>query len=155
VTRISPIALLALALAAGCNRGPELAPVEGRVTLEGQPVKKMIINFTPAGDTAGNGAMACTDDDGRFTLLDARGGTGAYAGEYTVSFYPSASPAVQADPALDVVLAPKRGAFPAIYLDPRGTPLKATVPKEGGTIDVILTRSGQGATTKTTPRTNG
>jgi hypothetical protein len=52
---------------------------------------------------------------------------------------------------LDVVSAPSKGGLPAIYLDPNQTPLRATVPQGGGTIDLHLTKTGAGAAAKTTP----
>jgi hypothetical protein len=127
-------------------------PVAGRVTLDDKPVPNMIVNFTPQGETAGNGALGHTDADGRYTLLDARGEAGAYVGEYKVSFYPGVGQTGPADPRLDVVSAPSRGGLPAIYLDPNQTPLRATVPKGGGTIELLLTKTGAGAAAKTTPR---
>ena len=133
-----PLLAGSLSLLVGCNRGPDLAPVSGRVTYNGKAVGHMLINFTPLGETGGNGAVGCTDADGRYSLLDARGDKGAYVGEYQVSFYPTASPQVQADPALDVVSVPKRGTLPAIYMDPRQSPLRAKVPKGGDTIDFDL-----------------
>jgi predicted small lipoprotein YifL len=83
--RLTSWAVLAAGLvtAAGCGEsGPKLVPVEGRVTLDGKPVSEMLINFHPLGNTYGTGANAMTDADGRFTLMDSRGGTGAYVGEY-------------------------------------------------------------------------
>jgi hypothetical protein len=139
-----------LPLMAGCGRSSALVPIAGRVTLDGQPVPDMIVNFTPLGETAGNGALACTDKEGRFTLLDSRGESGAYVGEYKVSFYPSLGRSKQTDPALDVVSVPSKAGLPAIYLDPNQTPLRATVSKGGGTIDLLLTRTGAGARAKTT-----
>jgi hypothetical protein len=130
-------------------------PVDGVVTLDDQPLKQMVIIFTPTGETKGTGALGYTGEDGRFKLVDSRNEAGAYVGDYVVYFYPAASPEVQADPSLDVVSTPKRGGFPAIYLEPETTPLKATVPKGGGSIEVKLTRSGKGATTKTTPAGGG
>jgi hypothetical protein len=127
-------------------------PVKGRVTLEDKPVPDMIVNFTPLGETAGNGALACTDANGQFTLLDARGQAGAYVGEYKVSFYPAVSRTKQTDPALDVISVPSRGGLPAIYLDPNKTPLRATVPQGGGTVEILLTPSGAGATAKVIPQ---
>ena len=141
----------ALLFTAGCSRGSGLAPVSGRVTLDEKPVPKMIVNFTPLGETGGNGALACTDDDGRFTLLDARGEKGAHVGEYKVSFYPALNRTKQVDPALDVVSAPSKSGLPAVYLDPNQTPLRANVPPGGGTIDLVLTRTGAGAAAKTAP----
>jgi len=107
-----------LILATGCSGGAGLAPISGRVTLDDKPVPNMIVNFTPLGDTAGNGALGHTDADGRYTLLDARGEAGAYVGEYKVSFYPGVGRTKDTDPRLDVVSAPSKGGLPAIYLDP-------------------------------------
>lgn len=151
--RIIPLALLIgeLVLAAGCGRGSGLVAVGGRATLDGKAVKDMIVNFQPIGDTPGNGASGMTNADGQFTLTDMRGAAGAYAGEYKVSFYPSIGSKKQDDPA-DVVNPGRSGAVPGIYLDPNQTPLRATVPQGGGTIELLLTRSGKGATTKTTPK---
>jgi len=147
------IVLLGASLvAAGCPQAPGLVPVSGRVTLDDKPVEQMIVNLTPLGDTQGNGALACTDSEGRFTLLDSRGAAGAYVGEYKVSFYPSAGRSKQKDPAMDVVSVPDPGGLPGIYMDPNSTPLRATVPQGGATIDFVLTRSGKGATTKTIPK---
>ena len=39
-------------------------------TFEGKPVKEVIVNFQPTGDTQGNGALGSTDADGRFTLME-------------------------------------------------------------------------------------
>jgi len=147
--------LLGVLLLGGCSARSELAPVQGRVTLDDKPVPNMIVNFTPLGETAGNGALAYTDAEGHFTLLDARGESGAYVGEYKVSFYPGANRAQPIDPRLDVVSAPSRGLLPAIYLDPNQTPLRATVPQGGGTIELVLTKSGVGASAKTIPAAKG
>ena len=143
--------VLGVFVLSGCSGGSGLAPVSGRVTLDDKPVPNMIVNFTPLGETAGNGALGHTDADGRYTLLDARGEAGAYAGEYKVSFYPGVGSTGPADPRLDVVSAPSRGGLPAIYLDPNQTPLRATVPKVGGTIELILTKTGAVAAAKTIP----
>jgi hypothetical protein len=147
--------LAAAMLAVGCGKGSGLVPVSGRVMLDGQPVKQMVVTFTPVGDTPGLGALGHTGDDGHFTLTDARGETGAYVGEYKVYFYPGAAGAKTDDPGVDVVTPPRRTNVPAIYLDGNQTPLRAKVPPGGGTIEVILTKSGKGATTKTTPKGEG
>lgn len=154
--RVLPLVLVGggLLLAAGCGRNSDLVPVSGRVTLDGKPVKGLIVNFQPLGDTKGNGALSLVGEDGRFTLSDMRGGSGAHVGEYKVSFYPSAAGTKADDPA-DVVSTGLSGGVPRIYLDPARTPLQATVPPGGGTIEVTLTRSGKGAETKTTPKGEG
>jgi hypothetical protein len=61
--------LLALALV-GCGKKSNIVPVSGRVTLDGQPLANVAVNFGP--QTGGlDGAYAAygkTDADGRFAL---------------------------------------------------------------------------------------
>jgi hypothetical protein len=154
--RLTSWAVLAAGLvtAAGCGEsGPKLVPVEGRVTLDGKPVSEMLINFHPLGNTYGTGANAMTDADGRFTLMDSRGGTGAYVGEYKVSFYPALGRKTEGDPSVDVVNdGSKKGGFPKLYLDADKSPLRVTIPEGGGTADVVLTVSGKDAAVKFQPK---
>jgi hypothetical protein len=153
--RLFLLGLLSLGLLplAGCNKDPGLVPVSGRVTFEGKPVKEVIVNFQPAETTPGNGALGGTDADGRFTLTDSRGQRGAYAGEYKVLFYPALPAGVKEGDAADVVGGRVRGrSIPEIYLNVNSTPLRATVPAGGCTVEVILTKTGAEATTKVTPR---
>jgi hypothetical protein len=153
--RLSALAILAAGLvsAAGCgDSGPRLFPVVGRVTLNGKPVREMLINFQPVGNTHGNGAHAMTDTDGRFTLSDMRGGEGAYAGEYKVSFYPALGTKQEIDPSIDVVNDGSKSGLPRLYLDADKSPLRVTIPEGGGTADVILTGSGKDAAIKFQPR---
>lgn len=153
--RLISVVILAagLAAAAGCgDSGPKLVPVEGRVTLEGKPVQEMLINFQPVGTNPGTGAHAMTDMDGRFTLSDMRGGDGAYAGEYKVSFYPALGRKKEGDPSTDVVTDGSKSGLPRLYLDADRSPLRVTIPEGGGTADVVLTGSGKDAAIKFQPR---
>jgi len=65
---IAGLALVSLA----CGRGPEYAPVSGRVTLDGQPLAGAAVVFQPIGhsrdDAGGYGSSAKTGADGRYTL---------------------------------------------------------------------------------------
>lgn len=152
--RLSSLAVLTVGLVVvtGCNSGPKLVPVKGRVTLDGKPVQEMLINFQPVGNTAGEGAHAMTDTDGRFTLSDMRGGTGAHVGEYKVSFYPPLGRKKEGDPSTDVVTDGSKAGLPRIYLDAARSPLRATIPEGGGTAEVILTASGKNTAVKFEPR---
>lgn len=136
-------------LLCGCGGGPGLVPVEGRVLLDGRPVREVVVTFTPLDETPGSGSIGSTDAEGRFALTDVRGSPGVYVGTYRVSLYPAPTVAARDDPA-DVVA--RGDGVPAIYIDPNRTPLRALVPPGGGTVEVFLTGSGQGATTTTTPR---
>lgn len=104
-----------LAGMAGCGCQAGLVPVSGQVTLEGRPVRDMVITFEPLGDTVGSGSIGGTDGAGKFTLTDVRGQPGAYVGEYLISFYPMGK-GPSGDPA-DVVSA-SVSRVPAICIDP-------------------------------------
>lgn len=141
----------ALAAAVGCgSQNPVLAPVQGRVTLDGAPVANMAVKFTPIGSTKGSGALGGSDEDGNYALTDVRGGDGAHPGEYKVSFYPiNTAAGADDDPAS--VVASGSSSVPPIFIDPVRTPLRATVPPQGGRVDILLTPTGEGATIKTVP----
>lgn len=77
------LATLAL-IAAGCSdQGAALAPVEGRVTLDGRPVARAALVFAPVGGQGGP-AYAVTDDDGRYKLAYTHERQGAVVGECLV-----------------------------------------------------------------------
>jgi len=82
--------LAALVVVAGCSKGPyEVAPVSGRVTLDGQPVAKVAVMFQPVA-TEGNinpgpGSYGITDAEGRYTLkLIGKESRGAVVGKHKV-----------------------------------------------------------------------
>ena len=69
---------------AGCGGlDIELAPVEGTVTMDGQPVADAGILFTPKQDGKGPSASAATDNTGHFMLMTANR-PGAVMGEHVV-----------------------------------------------------------------------
>src|SRR3954468_14321556 len=74
---------LMICVAAGCGRsGVELAPVTGRVTLDGRPLDTVDVVFQPTnGDPP---STTRTDADGHYEMLYKRGQTGARIGEHTV-----------------------------------------------------------------------
>jgi hypothetical protein len=140
----------ALALALGCEGGDSaLVPVSGRVLLEGRPPGPAVITFTPTGETAGSGAVGGLDGDGRFTLTDVRGEPGAHPGQYKLSLYPTPEAATGNVPTN--VVSTGSTSIPAIYLNASTSTLTATVPPTGGTIEVELTATGEGATARATP----
>jgi|1185.fasta_scaffold506110_1 hypothetical protein len=70
--------LVVVAIVIGCGRSiADVAPVTGRVTLDGQPLQFAILTFHPAGKASASGG---TDKDGRYTLLYKRGVMGAPIG---------------------------------------------------------------------------
>jgi hypothetical protein len=69
------VAVLAVSLIglAGCNSEEfQIAPVSGRVTLDGKPVEKAMVMFQPVAPEGninpGRGSYGFTDADGRYTL---------------------------------------------------------------------------------------
>ncbi len=68
---------------AGCSKpGPELAPVTGRITLDGEPLEKADILFQPDGSKPPSSGRA--DAAGRYELAYKRGIMGGSVGPNTV-----------------------------------------------------------------------
>jgi hypothetical protein len=79
---------LASVLVLGCgSRG--LAPVSGRVTLNGKPLAGATVTFQPIAQKgsieAGPGSSGKTNENGEFTLTTATGQRGAQVSEHRVS----------------------------------------------------------------------
>jgi hypothetical protein len=67
---------------AGCSKsGPELAPVSGRITLDGKPLEKADVLFQPGSQPPSSGR---TDADGRYVLAYKRGVMGGHVGSNSV-----------------------------------------------------------------------
>jgi hypothetical protein len=70
-------------LVIGCGQsGAEVAPVSGRVTLDGRPLASADVAFQP--DGAQRASSGRTNADGRYQLMFKRGQPGALVGEHTV-----------------------------------------------------------------------
>lgn len=83
------VAGLALLAAAGCTDPYPLAPVSGRVKLDGKPLPDARVGFEPIRKTvkqmdAGPGSYDLTDGEGRFELKSLDGKSGAVIGEHRV-----------------------------------------------------------------------
>jgi hypothetical protein len=77
-----------LALTAGCGKsGPQVVPVHGRITLEGQPLASADVRFQPDGPE--RPSVGRTDGDGRYELMYKRGQPGAIVGQHTVRIWVS------------------------------------------------------------------
>jgi len=78
---------LACAVLAGC--GSRIAPVSGRITLNGKALAKASVTFAPVASQGelepGPSSASITDADGRYTLkLIGRNGSGAMIGKHKV-----------------------------------------------------------------------
>lgn len=93
---ILPIGFALLVMSfAGCGKtGAELAPVTGRITLDGKPLEKADILFQPDGSKPPSAGRA--DADGRYELAYKRGVMGGSVGSNTVRI--TISPDVVANP---------------------------------------------------------
>ena len=88
--RIAAIAAMMIC-AAGCQPAARVAPVSGRVTLDGKPLSGVHVSFEPIAREgsleAGGGSYAITDADGKYTLLLVDGERpGAVVGKHRVAF---------------------------------------------------------------------
>jgi hypothetical protein len=72
---------LVLASVAGCDRGPTLAPVSGKVLLNGQPLEFGSVMFQPS---SGQPAIGEIQPDGTFTLSTFAPNDGAVVGVHKV-----------------------------------------------------------------------
>lgn len=78
--------MLSTGLLIGCGgpEGPELAPVQGVVTLNGAPLEFAQVMFTPS-DEQGRTAIAKTDAEGKYTLAYTSKSDGALLGSHSVT----------------------------------------------------------------------
>lgn len=78
-------AIPALGAISGCGSPYALHPVTGTITFDGEPLEGATVNFTP--NQGGKPAMARTDANGKYQLMDSRPEAllGAEAGEYIVT----------------------------------------------------------------------
>lgn len=80
---IGILAAMSLCLIAGCGEsGPQLGDVSGTVTVDGQPVPGLSVQFEPKG--GGPGSMGGTGSDGKYKIQFRRGTTGAVVGTHVV-----------------------------------------------------------------------
>jgi hypothetical protein len=81
--RRASLGIALLLVIAGCKEsGPELAPVRGRVTLDGKPVEHTDVMFEP--DGLKSPSVGRTDKDGNYVLAYKRGVEGGMVGMNTV-----------------------------------------------------------------------
>jgi hypothetical protein len=152
------VACFGLCFVAGCGRsGPTLVPVNGTVSLDGQPLAFKSLLFIPDEGTPGNGAGGYTNGDGEYSLIAVVFGAtrdfdGCPPGRYRVVVSEPTIPITEADfgpvdaydegdePAVAVgpVSNPVTREVPEIYASEQSTPLLLEVPKAGGVVNVEL-----------------
>lgn len=126
----------------GCEQpAAKLVPVEGIVTLEGQPLPGVLIEFLPDAfrGTSGPRSSATSDIDGRFKLLCDNQKPGAVPGTHRVLVTdPERKPAPQGGQE-----GPTPGRISFLYQDGDTTPLVIQVPAKGGEVKLGLVKTPQ------------
>jgi hypothetical protein len=133
------IASVTLTASLGCRdpNQPELHPVSGTVTLDGQPLANAAVMFLPRGSTLGNACLGYTDETGKYILAPERGGgEGAPEGEFAVIVSKTKEPPPGTPPGAAETDADQM--LPSAYWDSAKTVLSAKVPKGGGTVNFDL-----------------
>ncbi|WP_145231021.1 hypothetical protein [Gimesia algae] len=158
ILRISLFCLLAPVVfnISGCGSSstePEfvskLVPVTGKVTLDGNPLTGVMINYLPAeGQPGGEIAFGLTDETGTYTLQTQLAGQspedsqGALPGNYSIYIHKLVLPDGSAVPeGLSDAEAEEKGAkqlLPAQYSSPTASKLTAVVNSEATTNDFTL-----------------
>lgn len=125
---------------AGCSSeptNPNLVPVTGTVTFNGQPLAGASVTFIGVGATPGEGATGITDEAGKYELSHFRAGKGAMPGDYKVMICKRVMSDGSPIPAgtLSIAELATRETVPPRYSDYTGTQLKATVHASNPPID--------------------
>ena len=149
----------AMLIACGCDRGPKLVPVNGKVTLDGKPLPFKGIYFHPdrSAGAEGNGAGGFSDPEGKYYLVaNASGSTvdkrGVQVGKYRVTVAEPIVPISAKDfapaklrsesnipePAIGFSSVPAKREIPAVYSSSELTPLIIDVPESGGEVNIEL-----------------
>lgn len=122
MTSIRCIGVVLAIFAIGCDRGPPVVRVEGKVLLDGQPLAAADVGFSPVGSGDVLAAGGRTRDDGTFVLSSrgARLGAGALLGEYVVTVRKIKEPPEEFTGIIEYIVPPRYG-------DTAKSPLRATV----------------------------
>ena len=149
----------AMLMTCGCDRGPKLVQVNGKITLDGKPLPFKGIYFHPdrSAGTEGNGAGGFSDPEGKYYLVANVGGAtadkrGVQAGKYRVTVAEPVVPISAKDfapqkqqsesdvpaPAIGFSSQPAKREIPAVYSSSELTPLSIEVPEKGGELNIEL-----------------
>ncbi len=134
--------LAAAVVILGCGGdGLRRVSVQGNVTAKGVPVGNATVSFVPVEETKGEGGIGTTDTDGNFTLIGSRrGDSGVVHGKYRVVVSRFMDRDGKVIPAADYKEADNPLAVesvPAPYSS-IDSPLRVTVPEDGGRINVEI-----------------
>ncbi len=124
------LVLFTAMVSTGCGKGYELAPVSGRVEMNGHPLAHALVTFGPIADPNLPSSSGYTDEEGKFTMTvnDSSKSPGAVIGENHVSISLNSR---NLDKKAAVVHLRKPELLPARYNT--ASELKFTVPAGGTT----------------------
>jgi hypothetical protein len=138
IRSLPPLSFLLAAIvfgATGCNRGPPIAEVSGKVSFEGQPVTEGVINFA---SESGFGIQSQLGADGRYRL-HSHHGKGIPLGTYKVSISPPPFDPVPADLSQPPPRQPEYPNIPQRYRSFQTSGLVAEVVAEDNVFDFEMT----------------
>jgi hypothetical protein len=78
--------LLVLLVSTGCGDGSDLVSASGTVTLDGQPLSGVVVEFRPSA-AGGSSFFGRADSSGRYRLMRTAFQSGVAPGEYSVLIY--------------------------------------------------------------------
>ena len=126
---ISFLMVLALSLA-GCGDGPS-EKIQGRVTLNGDPLPNAAMQFIPIGETGGTGASGMTDKDGNYLLTPHHQAAELAVGEYKVVISRRLNPdGSEPDPNTPPIESQAVETLPPHYSDRERTKLRVKIAKD-------------------------
>ena len=139
-TRSYILPAVALVAAAGCARGPALAPVSGNVVLGGKALSNVQVEFWPENGAPRSTGM--TDAEGRFTLVtDGDPRPGAVVGPHRVVLHDLAIYGEMGfRPREDTNIREKPARFSFRYTDAQQTPLRFMVEAGGSEFEIPVER---------------
>ena len=126
------VAALCVVSLAGCAKKKVLVPVEGTLTLDGEPVEGATVSFMPKDAANGEAAGGLTDASGHFTVTTGVD-QGCVVGDYAVTVFKIEN---SGDSALTAKSVNK---FPAKFADPATSGLTASVTKKTEPLKFDLT----------------
>jgi hypothetical protein len=86
VNRLLSLSFMGFLFVVGCGPGgPKMSPVTGNVTLDGKPIAKAMVTFTP--EKGGQSSTGLTDEKGSYVLIGNGSGSrkGAIHGQHKVT----------------------------------------------------------------------
>lgn len=137
------LGVLAACLAlTGCGEAtnPNLVPVVGTITLDGQPLVGASVTLVGAGTNTSEGGTGITDAAGKYEISHFRAGKGAMPGDYKVVINKMVLPDGSPIPTGTMSAAELgiRDIIPPRYSSYSNTMLKATVTKDGPPLDFLI-----------------